>query len=1360
MDPDVTSREMQPEPAPTDIAAPSGINIVGIGASAGGIHALQGFFANTPADSNMAFVVILHLPPNMESNVAEILQHTTDIPVMQVTEPTQVEPNHVYVIPPNKHLSMKDGTIQLQDPDGERVRRAPVDLFFRTLADSHGRNAAAVVLSGSGADGTVGVQRIKENGGAVLAQDPQEAEFDAMPRNVIATGLVDFILPVADMPAALIEYWRTAETVQLPIETSPHDTDAEALRDIFSVLRSRTGHDFSQYKRPTLLRRIGRRMQVNGVVNLLDYLQALRTKPEEVQALLRDLLISVTNFFRDPDVWHALAAIIPNLFAHKEPGDQVRVWVPACATGEEAYTVAMLLYEHASTLESAPSIQIFATDIDENAINTARVALYPETIAADVSPERIERFFMPEQGRYRIRKEICDLVLFAPHNLVRDPPFSKLDLITCRNLLIYLNREVQEQVLQLFHFVLLPDGYLLLGASESTDSVIGLFTPIDKGSRLFQRRTAPISPLVNIPSLPLVRPARPTLMGGQNGAEGQAQSFAELDLHALARYGPPRVIINEDYDIVHLAQGAGRFLTPADGELSPNLIRMVHPDLRLELRTALFTAMQRQENTETHWQRVEIDGAPRLVHVRVQPIREPEWATGYMLVLFNDMDDTGNVIRNTTAATEPILQQMEAELQRTKEQLRTTVEQYETAVEEYKAANEELQAINEELRAATEELETSKEELQSVNEELLTVNQELKHKVDEISQSNNDLQNLMSSTEIGTIFVDRDLCVRRYTPSAQSIFNLIPADIGRPLAHVTHKLAYEQLIHDAASVLETLSRVEREVPSEDGRWFIARLLPYRTIAHSIEGVTLTFVDITERRLAEQEMRESAEQFRALVQISAQIVWTTDAAGQVVEDSPSWRAFTGQTFDEWKGNGWLDAVHPDDQAHAAEQWQQAVASGTPVKTVFRLHHVSGEWRWTNVRAVPLRDRDGAIRGWVGMNADITEQKQAEEALRASEERLQQAIAIETVGTIFFKVDGSITGCNNAFLTMSGYSRADLENGLVRWDTQTPPEWMPQSLHAIDEFLTLGRTTPYEKEYIRKDGSRWWGLFAATRINAEEGVEFIIDITEQKQAEAELRKARDELEIRVQERTTELKQANARLQELLRSLMTAQEDERSRISRELHDQLGQQLSALRLNLAALADQSQAESPFTERVERVQEIAAMLDRDVDQLAYDLRPSGLDDLGLHVALQQHVDEWTVHHHMPIELQIIDDHDQTLPQEIETVIYRVVQEALTNVAKHAHAEHVSVILEHRPKEVRLIVEDDGDGFEVDAPQNANDGSHRLGLSGMHERVELVGGTITIESEPGSGTSLYVRIPLLSSEESSHGTQAEYLSGR
>jgi two-component system CheB/CheR fusion protein len=836
--------------------------VVGIGASAGGIQALRQFFSHVAPNGGMAFVVILHLSPQYESNLPALIQNQTSLAVTQVREAVKVEPDHVYVIPPSKYLVMLDGMIRLTEPERPRGTHTSIDLFFRTLADAYGKDSVAILLSGTGADGTLGLGRIKEEGGFVIAQDPAEAEYGDMPRSAIDSGLVDIVLPVEDMPAKLFSLREGARRLQIPLEpeqVQQNELEGGALHDLLMLLRLRTGNDFSQYKRPTLLRRIGRRLQVHEIADIPAYLTFVREHAEELNALFKDLLITVTNFFRDHESFDYLKQeIVPRLFIGKGPHDQVRVWSAGCATGEEAYSLAMLLAEHASHLADPPKIQIFATDIDERALAEARECRYPATIALDVSPERLRQFFIREGDQYRIKKELRELVLFAPHNVLRDPPFSRIDLISCRNLLIYLNCEMQERILAIFHFALSSDGFLFLGTSESAEITPALYATLDKKHRVYSRRavTNRIPPSAEL--LPGRWHARPVVTIGS--AEGNLHPAGQLHQDVVEQVAPPSILINAEYDIIHIGARASRYLRISGGEPSRNLLKLVHPQLRLDLRAALLESKSRPESDSAQARNIKLslDGQTRWVSLSVRPVRQaPEQARGCFLVIFEDSGAAPKEAeRSAREADVEVVQQLERELQHTKDQLRITVEQYETSTEELRASNEELQAINEELRSATEELETSKEELQSVNEELTTVNQEYREKIEEVGRANSDLQNLMASTDIGTIFLDRGLRIKRYTSRAEELFNITPADIGRPLEHFTNKLDYGGLTEDAEQVLRTLQTTEREVHSANDRWYLARLAPYRTIEDRIDGVVLTFVDITNRREIEQELRES------------------------------------------------------------------------------------------------------------------------------------------------------------------------------------------------------------------------------------------------------------------------------------------------------------------------------------------------------------------------------------------------------------------------------------------------------------------------------------------------------------------------
>jgi two-component system, chemotaxis family, CheB/CheR fusion protein len=796
--------------------------------------------------------VILHLDPQRASRMAELLQDRAAIPVRQVDGPTAVLADHAYIIPPGHDLTVSGTTLELRDR-GERSQHAPVDLFFRTLAEAYGTRAVGVVLSGTGSDGTMGVRYIREAGGITMAQSPDEAEYGGMPTSAIATELIDRVLPVAEIPAELVRL-RRLPSLGAGQEPATPET-ARVLAQVFATVRMRTGHDFSEYKRGTVLRRLERRLRFNDMSTVEEYLPLLQSSAAECRALVRDLLISVSSFFRDQGEFDALAEQVPDLFERAGP-DGVRVWVVGCATGEEVYSVAMVLSEYASTLVDPPRIQLFATDIDEHGYGLARAGLYTAADVAGMAPAWLERFFREEAGGFRIVKPVREMVLFAGHNVLHDPPFSRLDLISCRNLFIYLEETAQARALEAFHFALNPQGLLFLGAAESVGDS-GLFTAAAAGShRLFRRNASPPRarprPVSNDP-----QPARP--VGATDprsvpavSVDGHRFSYGALHTRLLEQYAPPSVVVNEHLDIVHLSASAGRFLRPGAGSPSPNLLGMASAPLRRTLRTLLHHAFQEGVRSSRRV-RVHLDGAANLVNVEVRPAADEQDAGRFALIVFDIEDGAAG---NDGTLPRPADPSSEEELTRTRDLLESTMAAHDDTVAELQTVNEELQSINEEQRAATEELETGREEIQAINEELITINQEHQSTIEELKRTNADLQNLIESTEIGTIFLDRAMRIRRFTPAAAAIFNFLPVDQGRLLSDLTHSLEYPELTDDVNRVLDALQPVEREVAGSGDAWFIVRINPYRSFDGDIEGAVLTFFDNSEQHRAGQDLRDA------------------------------------------------------------------------------------------------------------------------------------------------------------------------------------------------------------------------------------------------------------------------------------------------------------------------------------------------------------------------------------------------------------------------------------------------------------------------------------------------------------------------
>ncbi|MFN6964374.1 MAG: PAS domain S-box protein [Pyrinomonadaceae bacterium] len=1088
--------------------------IVGIGASAGGVEALSIFFENVPAESGIAYVVILHLSPDYESRLAEVLQRVSSIPVEQVTKKTKVRPDHVYVVPPDKHLEMSNDSILVKPVETDEERRAPVDIFFRTLASTHGANAVAVILSGTGANGSMGLKRVKEFGGAVFVQNPREAEYSEMPRNAITTEMIDAVLPIAQIPAAIVTYRNKRGSVAIPDEPTDREVDDQrALREIFLQLRMRTGHDFSNYKRPTMLRRIERRISVLDLPDIRSYASYLHDHPEEPQALLRDLLISVTNFFRDKKAFEALETrVLPDLFEGRPKHRPVRIWIPGCATGEDAYSIAMMAAELTMGDIERPPVQIFATDIDEQAIAVAREGVYTASDAADLSPERLRRFFTKVGESYRIRREIREMVLFAQHNLIKDPPFSHLDLVSCRNLLIYLNHSAQERVMETVHFALRPGGYLFIGASETVDGSSDLFKAFDKEHRIYRSRQVTSRPFPVPESVPVYRAAslRTEAVQKKTGEAVDRITYNDLHLRLLEEFAPPSLVVNEEYEVVHLSPRAGRYLHVVGGEPSSNLLRLIRPELRLEARTALFQAAQQQTNVEVQGLKVRIGDQDETIDLLIRPVLgENDIARGFILVIFRPAASDGRsgaARPEDYVAPEPVARQLEEELIRSRTQLQAALEQAEVQAEELRASNEELQAMNEELRSSAEELETSKEELQSINKELTTVNQELKVNIEELSHTNNNFQNLVNSIDIGTIFLDRSLRVNLFSPAAREVFNLLPADVGRPLTDITGRIEYAELDKDADRVLETLQPVEREVTGLDGRVHLLRIFPYRTSDDRINGVVLTFVDITDRKRAEQALAESEEQFRRAIEDAPIPVIMHAEDGEVLQVSRTWTELTGYTIkDVPTVDAWLTRAYGEGAESVRSHMQELFRGRRKTDGIeFPIRTRSGETRyWSFSASSPGTLRDGR-RFIVGMAVDITERMRTDEALRQSEQRARLLIeSASDYAILTLDPDRRVTSWSSGAEALLGYADSEIvgRTGDILFTPEDRKKGEPlrEAQTARDE----GRAQN-ERWHLRKDGTYFWGSGSASPIRDGSGkligfVKILRDLTERRKAQ---------------------------------------------------------------------------------------------------------------------------------------------------------------------------------------------------------------------------------------------------------------------
>lgn len=998
--------------------------IVGVGSSAGGLEAMELFLKNMPEESGMAFVVVQHLDPTYVGVLPEILQRTTAMTVLQITDQLEVKPNHVYVIPPNKSLAILKGHLHLFDPVESRGQRLPIDIFFRSLALDKLDKGIGVILSGMGSDGSLGIKTIKENNGLVLVQEPTTAKFDSMPRNAIESVLVDIIAPAEELPAKLISLLKYIPPIKKDVVID--SKNKSNLDKIIILLREHTGHDFLLYKKTTLMRRIERRKGVHQIDKLEDYVRFLQENPKEVELLFKELLIGVTSFFRDPAVWEKLkTTVLPELIKNLPDGYVLRAWITACSTGEEAYSLAIIFKEVLENVSSQRnlSLQIFATDLDIDAIDKARKGFFTSNIVADVSAERISKFFTPEPEGYRVSAAIRELLIFAPHNVIKDPPFTKLNLLMCRNMLIYMEPPLQKKLIELFYYSLLPGGIMVLGSAETLGRNTDGFEILDSKLKLFKRTqiTMPRE-LTDFPSSFSRNKVHQTEIKTEPKVVENIQTLADQIL--LQRFAPASVFVNEKGDILYITGRTGKYLEPVAGKANWNIHVMAREGLRNELPNAFRKALKSSEPVVIRNIKIGSNGESNFVTITVQRIETPEPIKDMVMVVFTDVpaliESNNSNVKKGKQDTSGRQKELEAELKQTNEDLLNSREEMQTSQEELKSINEELQSTNEELQSTNEELTTSKEEMQSLNEELQTVNAELQSKLSDFEQANNDMKNLLNSTEIATLFLDKEMNIRRFTDAVTKIFKIRVTDAGRPFTDLVSDLKYPEMGADAKKVIKNLVPIQNTIETEDGRWFYVRIMPYRTLDDRIDGLVITFTEITAAKKAEEALLKENRYRRLFESAKDGILILNAESGRITDVNPFLIQMLGYSYEQivekaiWEIGSLKDIVANKDKFSELQHKKFVRYENLPLETAdgkkINVEFVSTMYLLNNKKVIQCIIRD------------ISDRKLVEDALAFSEARYHHLFESAKDGIFFLDgKTGKVTDVNPFLMKLLGYPK---------------------------------------------------------------------------------------------------------------------------------------------------------------------------------------------------------------------------------------------------------------------------------------------------------------------------------------------------